>query len=648
MKIILRRASAMLLSIFFILTLYAENLPVTELLGSKYYVYECKKGDTLFGIARANGWDDEELKRINPTAISPLKKGVKIYYPVNENTNTDKTKKISGSGELRHIVKRGETVYSISKSYGVPVETIYKLNPTSKSGIQAGSELLIRSKKSGEKSPNTGNAVFYTIKPGDTLYSVGQAYNVSVSALMDYNPGVSESNFKAGEIIKLPPRGTGVLVSTEKVTETSVEGFDTYEVKKDETWNSVAQKNGISEETLKEANPELKNLKNKQVISIPIVKTEDVEKEIEIADPREITNAGIKEIYDELHLISDSIDGNAIKVAVILESGTAKKDVEFTRGMLAGINKLKKSPYKISLKVINGVKWDADTEKELNEFNPTIVFNTYDKQIPENIIRYANENKVYMVNVFDLKSTDYTTDPYIVQMLTPSTLFNENIAAYLYEKYGDYKIVFAGDPDSDDMLAESLRKTWDSSMVKKARLEDINPSRFDPNGKYIIYGTSVKKNEIEKLLGQISDIKENSPFADIITLGRPNWILYDESLSSELHKANAMIPSRFYIDKDSENIRKFNMQYKSLFNRTPAKSVPLYAATGYDASLYFIPQLASNKGDLNNFTPNYDMVQSAFDLKRVSNWGGFLNPPVFLINFTPFNTVDKKVVNYEM
>ena len=31
---------------------------IIELLGNKYYVYTAKKGDSMFGIARANGWDE--------------------------------------------------------------------------------------------------------------------------------------------------------------------------------------------------------------------------------------------------------------------------------------------------------------------------------------------------------------------------------------------------------------------------------------------------------------------------------------------------------------------------------------------------------------------------------------------------------------
>ena len=129
----------------------AEKLPVVEVLGRQYYVYEIKKGDSLFGVARKFGWDDKEIARLNPTATSPMQKGAKIYYPVEEKGKVANPVKTTPENlqqsPLKHTVQRGETVYSISKMYGIPVTTIYNLNPSSKQGIKAGEELTLQTVK---------------------------------------------------------------------------------------------------------------------------------------------------------------------------------------------------------------------------------------------------------------------------------------------------------------------------------------------------------------------------------------------------------------------------------------------------------------------------------------------------------------------
>lgn len=123
-------------------SLRADNvkLPVVELLGNTYYVYKAKKGDSLFGIARTYGWDDKTLQKLNPSAVSPLQKGMKIYYPApDQRAQGAVAAPVSANDtELRHTVKRGETVYAISNMYGVPVDRIYALNPDSRNGIKAG------------------------------------------------------------------------------------------------------------------------------------------------------------------------------------------------------------------------------------------------------------------------------------------------------------------------------------------------------------------------------------------------------------------------------------------------------------------------------------------------------------------------------
>lgn len=59
---------------------------------------------------------------------------------------------------------------------------------------------------------------------------------------------------------------------------------------------------------------------------------------------------------------------------------------------------------------------------------------------------------------------------------------------------------------------------------------------------------------------------------------------------------------------------------------------------------YFISSLASAEGDINAFRPSTGTMQTGFDLKRVSSWGGLVNLPVYLVHFTTFNTIDKITV----
>ncbi len=629
-------------------SLRADNvkLPVVELLGNTYYVYKAKKGDSLFGIARTYGWDDKTLQKLNPSAVSPLQKGMKIYYPApDQRAQGAVAPPVSANDtELRHTVKRGETVYAISNMYGVPVDRIYALNPDSRNGIKAWETLLVR--KAGAASKAKDGSQFYTVRKGDTLYGVAREYGVSVAALMKSNPGVDENNFQEGANIRIPARGAGIEKTRQVVEVSGLDSMDIHKVSKKETWGSIASANGVSVETLREANPDVAELKNKEYIAVPRVETVKEEQEVETVDPRETAPGGIAEIYQDVHKVAGDEEEYTVRVAVVTENAAANRDIEFLRGFLTGIDRQKNSGHRIAFKVIDGSASSESVITALDEFKPSAVFLTADGDIPSYIGEYAMVSQTPVINTFDVKSSLYETNPYIIQLLTPSTLFNENIAAYVHDRYANRTLIFVGEEDKNDLLAESLRKVWDSSKVKTSPVAGITPDHFAEDGKYLIYGYPVKKAEVTELLDNVIAVREQRPMADISFLGRPNLIVFEESLESKFHHADVMIPSRFYIDRESSAYKTFLQDFKTLFNRAPVKSLPLYAAVGYDTSTYFIPALSGSRGDVNKLNPSRGTVQSDYDLVRTSNWGGFLNPPVFMVRFTPFDTIEKNVIDY--
>lgn len=629
-----------------------ENaLSVVELLGEKYYVYKAKNGDSLFGIARTFGWDDKILAELNPSVVSPLKKGMLIYYPTGEKVkiNDAAFEIFSEQTELHHEVKRGETVYSIAKMYNIPVEKIYALNPSSRNGIRSGESLLIRKADAVNTADNSKHTVFYSVKSGDTLFSLARRFGVSVEALMKSNPGVDESNFRAGSTVKVPVRGTGVEMVTKTSEQSNLDSVVIRKVGKDDTWHTIANESGLAVNVLKDANPDVKKPKKNDFIAVPQVDVVNVEEMVVAENPREQTSEGISEIYEEVHKMSsaDSVRSFTAKIAVIADNCSAKKDKEFIRGFLAGIDRQKHAGYKIDFKVISASGGENDVVTALKEFSPTMVFTTSDSNMDDYVTEFAESSRTPVVNTFDVKSNAYTSNPYVIQLLTPPSLFNDNVADYVNRRFGNRTLVFVGDEDSSDQLAEALYMVWDTSKIKNiASAESLIPEMLSENGKYLIYSFETRKQGVSDVIEAVVKLKEEMPLAEISMLGRPNLIVYEDSMEPMFKKASLSIPSRFYIDKDSPEYKEFILRYRMLFNGNPVKSMPLYAAVGYDTSCYFIPALAEANGDINKLGISKGTVQSDYDLHRTSNWSGFLNPPVYLIDYTTFGTVDKNLVSY--
>lgn len=616
------------------------DLPQVEILGKNYYEYKIKKGDSLFGIAKEFGWDLNTLSSLNPKAISPLEKGMKIYYPAAGNaTNVaSATEQVATVRKpLNHKVKLGETVFGISKIYDIPVETIFELNPTAKEGIREGETLRLSA------SAETPNAEYYVIRKGDTLSKVARDNHTTVAAIMKENPGVSERNFRAGETIRLPEEGTGLIQVKKVFKEAKLAAIDSYKVGKKDTWSTISEKTGVSESELRKANPEVgEKLKNKAQIAIPQIDTIVSERVVVERDPRELTPEGIKDIYQDVHQIVGSVDSlGSVKVGILMSETSSKKDLEFVRGALTAIDKIKNSGVKVDLVVMDGNRTSTDVLTELSDVNPDIILLTSEKGIPAYLSEYAEVSQTPMVNTFDVRNELYTSNPYIIQLLTPSNYFNDEIAATVRKNFDGYELVFVGVIDPNDQLALALQEQWDKKKSHVLSYDELRNFKFQDDHNYLVYGDGVKKEEVSRLLNIVSDRQLENPLATISFFGRPNWIVYDESLSDKLHLTSTIIPSRFYYDKGSTEARQFEDGYKGLFGRSPQKSYPMYAGLGYDAALYFIESMAKTGFDMNAFSASRTGVQNEFQLSRPGNWTGLVNPVVYLVKFTPYDTIEK-------
>ncbi|MBQ0050824.1 MAG: LysM peptidoglycan-binding domain-containing protein [Treponema sp.] len=173
----------------------------------------------------------------------------------------------SASAEKVHEVQKGETLYSISKSYGVSVEAVKSANDFSGNDIKIGQKIKIpegtsiqkndsadtstaATVKQPAKTENTqrtetktaenkpaetknaetkGGESVYVVQKGETWFGISKKYGVSVAELQKLNGADSNSALKVGQKLKVPVTGTGASVTAvakkeekapEKTTET--------------------------------------------------------------------------------------------------------------------------------------------------------------------------------------------------------------------------------------------------------------------------------------------------------------------------------------------------------------------------------------------------------------------------------------------
>ncbi|GHC63197.1 LysM peptidoglycan-binding domain-containing protein [Ulvibacter litoralis] len=166
-----------------------------------------------------------------------------------------------------HYVKKGETIYSIAKDYGVSTEAIYRLNPDVKSGVRENSILIIPEAGTGV---TTADIEFkkHKVKRKETLFSISKKYNVSVDDIKKYNKELYSRQLKKGEKIQIPiTLKIGSGLSTSEVVEVTSKK---HTVLAKETKYGIARKYDITIPELEALNPTMgDSLQIGAIINVP-------------------------------------------------------------------------------------------------------------------------------------------------------------------------------------------------------------------------------------------------------------------------------------------------------------------------------------------------------------------------------------------
>lgn len=150
-------------------------------------VYTVNKGDTLHNIAEKFGSSVDVIARANGI-VAPFR-----IYP-------DQSLRIpvfEDSEFITYTVQPGDTLYSLAEYFGTTVGEIANVNELEDPEMIAINQVL-RIPIRAESSPSV-----YTVKPGDTLYSIAKKFDTTVSELINLNKITTPNVIYPGQQIKL-------------------------------------------------------------------------------------------------------------------------------------------------------------------------------------------------------------------------------------------------------------------------------------------------------------------------------------------------------------------------------------------------------------------------------------------------------------
>lgn len=218
---------------------YTYTLP-GEIPNQNFEIYIVKRGDTLYSIARDNNITVSELKQLNNLSNNTIYIGQQLLLKKRIE------EELPNENDKLYIVKKGDTLYSISRKLNISVDTLKSLNKLNSNDIYVGQQLIL------VEPENQVEYDIYTVKKGDSLWSISQKYNITVNELIKLN-NLDNTTLQINQTLKVPKT---------VIEESPIQNEETYIVQKGDTLWSISRKLGISVNELKDLNNLTSNLLN--------------------------------------------------------------------------------------------------------------------------------------------------------------------------------------------------------------------------------------------------------------------------------------------------------------------------------------------------------------------------------------------------
>lgn len=528
---------------------------------------------------------------------------------------------INGSKFYIHTVQPGETLYGLSKTYGVGEKVILENNPSIARGLKTAENIKIPfvsdvpEPKSDKKLRKTFD--FHFVSKGETLYAISRQYEIPVKTILEDNPNLDPLHMRLGERILIRKKQIGSEDEAgtkeqweeyrQSLNSVADEGTAYHIVHPGETFYSLSRRFGISETELSQLNSGLKpaDLKAGAMIKIPQL---DGAVTAEVADSLHrdsVVAAEPQAIPIEFRALRRSEPLNVALLLPIATGGEANGNyLEFYQGFLLGIDSIKiRQGISVNVHLYNTAR-DTARIREIVERDEAfrksdlIIGPVYEEGLAP-VIRFAEEKKVPVVSPL-AHIADHNSD--VLFQLAPDPSLK-------YEKAGDLvgggkrvTLIYTASTDKEfereilALLGDSEYSRYTYKYEHPTVRSSNSPSDLTPlleNGQdnvfIILSDNSV---DVERILAALASAdtsitSRGRTAPRFVVLGNPRWNRFNTIDRAIYFKDRVIFFSAYHAKRDSEIVRTFDSAYIRAFGALPT----LYSYRGYDTAVIFAPAM---------------------------------------------------------
>lgn len=595
--------------------------------GKYFYIHIVQKGESLYSISKAYGVSQMEIAMENADIYMGIKADMALKIPAKDISSQTEDEKY-----IYHIVKKGETLFGLSRQYQVPIDEIAKVNLDVESGLILNQVLLIPRDKLNSLNQtakrDSVSYIYHEVKPKEGLYSISRKYGVSIQSIEDLNKDILANGLKAGSVLKIEQNKnitadktqTEVNQNVVKVNNQTIQQNDTYifpKVKCD-TFN-------------------YKEFKRPFNISLLLPLLPDIADRDSADIANGVTN--IERISSRQHNFLD-----------------------FYQGFLLAVDSLKREGLSINLSVFNTIKDLNESKKILNDKalkESDLIIGPVYPELLEPFANYSRENRINIISPLSQNDALLKGNPYYFQ-INPSLpiQFNEFASKVDFCTESNFMVIYEDDSSKVDI--NDNYKELISNRIKQCESSEsihFKELKYKPGG--------VTADVKEKLNQSMTDKKENifiitseseafvSDFLSnlfalttyynykVKVYGFPRWQKFKNIPIEYFYRLNIHIFTPYFVDYTQRDVKFFVNDYRHFYRSEPSQ----YSFQGYDIGLYFLKALKKYGLDFKYCLKNHDidLLQSNYKFIQQSSVDGFDNKSVFLINYTQdFDIVEVK------
>jgi len=565
---------------FFLFTnlIAQQYVPVTFIKDNYFYNHTVIEGNTLFNLQKMYACPAEDILNANEGIERGLDVGEVVFIPVHKKTIT-------------HIVSSNESIYSLSRLFSVPIDSIVKHNLISGNELKIGQRLSIKdaiipilkevstysegilknipsndlTSSLNSNLMNDDLFVLHTVQSQESLYTISKRYMVSINDLIELN-NLKTSKISPNDVLKIKL--------------------------KEENKGDIEQRNVPPSQ--KTETIQFPSLKDKKSLSVALFLPFNLDSRSDIN--KSISNAAI-EYYMGAKLAIDSLSDLGFKAEFFIYDYFDKTK---------------------SLQTILEQKSFLSTD--------LIIAPLHQKEA-EIVAEWALKNNVKMIYSVTFSNFLFENKN-AYAMVTNNDILLEKLAVEMITTKKDQQLVLVKSGNAaDDLMYQHFLSAFRAEVALKYNSKIIeanydNYKLFTKNGRSTCF--IFLSNEKEKVIALLNHCKENELFQ---VVGLKEWIDLKEINSEIKNKFSFYYMAPSYFSYNDPALKTFHKLYRKKYNADLTKMACLGYDVVYNACKYFMTDEVASRGLISNFS----FVENP-------DGKGFQNTGCFLLKFEDFES----------